>query len=278
VFEEVVAYDKNFKFDKIFCGWETTAAITTNGELYIWGNNPLIANPKPLPCCSPIKFELPNNDKVRNFSMGFQHVCILTETNILYFYGRLRNFKEFPSDEGWVKIRWNSLDFNMLSSTDEIQLLASGQHHFLVYFCSGLMKGYGDNRFGQVSFHNQILAGVNKITCGWTHNACSTKTGSVYVWGRNNYGQASSFRENSIVASPVQLNITENFNEIHLGSEHGMVLTETGNVFTWGWNEHGNCGDGTNVNLYKPVQITIPGKAVLGGTGAGFCYVVVEKS
>ncbi|GMG29086.1 unnamed protein product [Ambrosiozyma monospora] len=40
-------------------------------------------------------------------------------------------------------------------------------------------------------------------------------------------------------------------NSIHIkdaaiGSEHGLILSDTDKVYAWGWGEHGNCGIQTN--------------------------------
>ena len=42
----------------------------------------------------------------------------------------------------------------------------------------------------------------------------------------------------------VQLKINAKIKDIAAQSESFFVLTEDGNLFTWGWNEHGNLGVG----------------------------------
>lgn len=37
--------------------------------------------------------------------------------------------------------------------------------------------------------------------------------------------------------------------DLALGAEHGLVVTRSLAVWTWGWNEHGNCGNGSDVNV-----------------------------
>lgn len=47
-----------------------------------------------------------------------------------------------------------------------------------------------------------------------------------------------------MVGVPLRLNVDESVVDLTLGAEHGMCLTQSKDVFTWGWNEHGNCGLG----------------------------------
>lgn len=53
-------------------------------------------------------------------------------------------------------------------------------------------------------------------------------------------------------------------------------VAENGEVWSWGWNEHGNCGLGHDANVFSPVQIKLPGKSVLIGTGSAHSFAVVE--
>ena len=43
------------------------------------------------------------------------------------------------------------------------------------------------------------------------------------------------------------------------GSEHCLSLTEEGSVWSWGWNEHNNCGLGDTpaVNVPRPVRLQL---------------------
>ncbi|GME74559.1 unnamed protein product [Ambrosiozyma monospora] len=53
-------------------------------------------------------------------------------------------------------------------------------------------------------------------------------------------------------------NKEDNMNEIHIkdaaiGSEHGLILSDTEKVYAWGWGEHGNCGLQTNAKEKEDV-------------------------
>ena len=63
------------------------------------------------------------------------------------------------------------------------------------------------------------------------------------------------------------------------GSEHCLALDEqTGAVYSWGWNEHGMCGDARiiDVRVPKKVDTRLGGKPVLIGSGAGHCLALCE--
>ena len=51
--------------------------------------------------------------------------------------------------------------------------------------------------------------------------------------------------------------IMGNVSKALAGSEHCLCLTEGGDVFAWGWNEHGNCGvgEGRVENVKTPEKV-----------------------
>ena len=44
--------------------------------------------------------------------------------------------------------------------------------------------------------------------------------------------------------------------EVSLGSAHSAALSAAGRVFTWGYNEYGQLGDGTEIQRNSPIEIT----------------------
>ncbi|BHF71548.1 RCC1 domain-containing protein 1 [Sparganum proliferum] len=103
---------------------------------------------------------------------------------------------------------------------------------------------------------------VVSIACGLWHCACLSDVGDVYTWGSNEYGQLglpslnleksrsdndpTFFSESAVnvcaLPSPVDLPSDVNVTEIACGSRHTACLTETGELFTFGWNGAGQLG------------------------------------
>jgi len=61
------------------------------------------------------------------------------------------------------------------------------------------------------------------------------------------------------------------------GYEHVLAVTVNGQLMSWGWNEHGNLGNGTTLNSAHPLLIDIQGKAVNNCcAGSGHSFAVVD--
>ena len=56
----------------------------------------------------------------------------------------------------------------------------------------------------------------------------------------------------------------------------------SGDVLTWGWNEHGMCGTGNEENVLTPYMLQVPvdkrAETVLVGSGAGHTMLVVRDN
>lgn len=75
-----------------------------------------------------------------------------------------------------------------------------------------------------------------------------TDEGEVYAWGKNGYGQIGNGNTNTCMV-PVKIGSKLEgavVIQIAAGDNHSMALTKGGNVFTWGQNNHGQLGSGTN--------------------------------
>lgn len=95
---------------------------------------------------------------------------------------------------------------------------------------------------GEVKSDERIV----KLSSGWTHNGFLTDTKELYLYGRNNYGQLGN-RQRSEYETPQKCRISP-VDDFQLGAEHG-ILKSNHDIYTWGWNEHGNCGNGSFVDV-----------------------------
>lgn len=233
---------------EIACGWDSSAAIDVDGVLYVWGSNAFgqLGFDKKSKSFSyvPIALELPHNRTPAKVCFGLQYLCILCSDNVIYFVGRIKF-----GDECTTTVH-KEVEFHELNERNRppIDHIASGAYH-IVFASNESQKvtGIGDNRFNQIQSVT-VDGKVHKLCSGWTHNGVLTNDGEVFLYGRNTYGQLAC--EDVSITSLVQLNCDDEVvNDLHLGSEHGLLQTKSGNVRTWGWNEHGNCGDGNELNV-----------------------------
>ncbi|ALC37960.1 CG7420, partial [Drosophila busckii] len=281
--------------ETITCGWDISGAITVTKRLYVWGSNAF----QQLGICQrgfisvrrPMPVRLPREEPAVRISFGLRFCAVLTQDNKIYVFGRLRIMDPAPIELDITSTSLHRCNVMKIQAHNPSELrivtLVSGQNHMLLK-CVDLESGgskriiaLGDNKFGQCNAF-QFEEDVRQLAVGWTHNAVILKSNEILLWGRNCYGQLGSggFSEQQAIPTPLQLKLADGQApaRLHMGAEHGLLRSTAGDIYTWGWNEHGNCGNNSTENICSPSLLKLPGYAKLAGAGAGFCYVLVEAT
>lgn len=84
----------------------------------------------------------------------------------------------------------------------------------------------------------------------------SKKSGDVWGWGQNLYGEAGS--QATYVSTPQK--VLSDAVQISAGEYCSAALDTSGRVWTWGHNTYGQLGNGTNKNSRTPVQVNLSGE------------------
>lgn len=93
-----------------------------------------------------------------------------------------------------------------------------------------------------------------QISGGGHHSLALKSDGTVWSWGRNNFGQLGN-NKRSKKNTLVPVKNLEDVIAIASGTWHSMALRSDGTVWTWGLNNYGQLGDNTFRNRKTPVQV-----------------------
>lgn len=307
-FQKICALEHEMVVD-VCCGWDCSAALTRDGELYVWGSNrygqlgldhsifSTISQPR----------KISIGEKIRCVSMGLRHTAIVTESHKLYTCGannrgqlgliNPKTMEPYILLDTFTKV----LEFIM---RENIENVACGQYHTVVIIKNQKdmynIYVFGDNKHGQLGFCPKTFSETRlwqpiciplpsiqldtpiQIHTGWSHiNILSN--GVVFSWGRNDYGQLGhslSHPENRISMQERLQHIEHipRIIQLSVGSEHNVALTDDGAILCWGWNEHGNCGNGNTENVLKPEFLSVLSNSVgvLIGAGTGHSFAVIK--
>ena len=140
-----------------------------------------------------------------------------------------------------------------------ISHISCGADHLLLLSRSGCVFSLGLGSRGQLG-HGDILpreepslidalAGVTmkSVACGSWHSLSLSEYGEVYSWGWNEHGQLGHSGGSHTVPLPTLIESAsgdENFTIISCGARHSAAVMEGGQLYTWGWNEYGQLGNG----------------------------------
>ena len=125
---------------------------------------------------------------------------------------------------------------------------------------------------GSYSTPQQVtgLTGITAISSSWTHSLALKSDGTVYAWGRNQYGQLGDGTYNGR-ASPVSVSGLANITSIAAGGYHSLAVKTDGTVWAWG-----RAGSGTPTETLTPIQVS--GLANIQTVAAGDYHSMALKT
>lgn len=192
---ECDAFDVN-RVINVACGWDFSLAINCAGHLYMWGSNicTQLFTSKEITgkyVTSPRRIAVPCCQKVMNAGCGQDFTVILNSDNYIYVVGNLKPFRELLDSQPELLYSHQGLKYIYMTFPEKITHISVGQKHFLISLDLHIIKGFGSNKFGQITVPDPSIVEpeILKLHSGWTHNGLLTKFLQLFTWGRNCYGQ-----------------------------------------------------------------------------------------
>ncbi|XP_032737044.1 secretion-regulating guanine nucleotide exchange factor isoform X3 [Lontra canadensis] len=278
---------------QVACGWDFTIILTESGQVLSCGSNcfgQLGVPHGPRRCVVPQSIEQLLREKVVCIAAGLRHALAATASGVVFQWGtglassgrRLCPGQTLPP---FLAAREPS----RVTDAGELYVWGSNKHGQLASLAAFLPM---PQKIEAQCFQNEK---VTSVWSGWTHLVAQTETGKVFTWGRADYGQLGrklashedwklQSQDPSCPCSgprksmPSPLHCLTGATEISCGSEHNLAVIG-GTCYSWGWNEHGMCGDGSEDNIWapKPVQALRSSLGLLVGCGAGHSLALCQR-
>jgi alpha-tubulin suppressor-like RCC1 family protein len=199
--------------------------------------------------------------RVQGIAAGEAFACALTRSGRVWCWGDNRHGE---LGDGTKATRERPVSVVGLGSG--VVAIALGYLHACALTRAGVVECWGYNRYGQlgdgtttdrlVPVRVSGLASVAAISAGGGHTCALTRGGAVMCWGSNRYGELGD-GTTTRRPSPVPVSgLAGSATAIAAGGEaHGCALTLGDEVRCWGYNGHGQLGDGTTTDRSVPVAL-----------------------
>lgn len=143
--------------------------------------------------------------------------------------------------------------------------------HVVVVTQDGAVYSWGHNGYGQLGQGTSTqallpmlvahgLSGKHcvRVACGSYHTLVLTDDGEVFAWGQNGCGQigSGSTANQSVPRKVTQVIGTRKAVDIACGQLSSVAVTDSGDVYTWGYNASGQLGLGSTLNQAQPCRVT----------------------
>uniref|UniRef100_A0A1D1Y3B4 X-linked retinitis pigmentosa GTPase regulator n=1 Tax=Anthurium amnicola TaxID=1678845 RepID=A0A1D1Y3B4_9ARAE len=300
------------KILQIAAGYHHSAAITEDGELFVWGNNSNgqlgLGRKAESFVSAPTRVDCLVGACVKMVALGSEHsIAVTDEGNALSWgaggCGRLGHGLQ----SGILGFSGSSSEYTprLIKNFEEVKVkkIAAGLLHSACIDERGCVFVFGEETTGKLAFgalKNTSTPSIvhelpfsEEIACGGYHTCVITAGGQLYTWGSNENGclglgftdmvDTPQRVENSFMKFPIS--------EVSCGWKHAAVISG-GNLLTWGWggangtffedglSSGGQLGHGNDLDCFEPMAVNI-GKhvravQVSGGfnhTGAIFEFV-----
>lgn len=243
--------------------------VLVNGDVYALGfnGNGCLGVGNGSSTLEPKKIDELCQKEVVNFAYGMgPHVLAVTDTGELYSWGH----------GGYGQLGHNDGEKSkpvLVTMPKKVIQVACGSYHSVALTEDGEVYAWGSNNCGQLGLgvsNNQAtpkrvtghLSTYNKriiaVSCGQSFTVALTEDGELYSWGYNGNGQLG-IANNTNQQLPARVsNLVGKFIEkIACGMAHVLVLTDTGELYSWGANSYGQLGLGTTLNVSQPQLIQV---------------------
>ena len=205
------------------------------------------------------------NDIVSQYAIviaaGYYHNCVMTSGGGVKCWGA-NGYGQLG--DGTTTNRNTPVGVAGLSSG--VTAITAGWYHTCALTTDGGVKCWGYNAYGQLGDGTTtnrytpldvdgLSSGVKAIAAGVGHTCALTAGGGVKCWGRNDYGQLGDNSTTNRYTPVNVVGLSSGVIAISTGHLHTCALILGGGVKCWGWNGHGQLGDGTSIDRPSPVDV-----------------------
>ncbi|KAL8615071.1 hypothetical protein ACOMHN_013605 [Nucella lapillus] len=272
-----------------------TLALSIDGEVFSWGDgdygklghgsNSTVKTPKLV--AGPFL-----GKKIKCISAGYRHSAAVTEEGELYTWGEGDYGRLGHGDKSSCNTP------RLVKDIGEVGQVACGSVHTVAVSQDGKTVwsfGSGDNgKLGHGDMNRcnkprvvEALAGmhIRKVACSGQSSLALTSTGQVYAWGSGScLGCGQSFVTEFTALRPRLIEDLQNIRivDISCGDSHCLALSHDNEVYAWGNNAMGQCGQGHSQSpIPRPRKVVglegVPVQQISAGTSHSVAWTAMPS-
>jgi len=223
------------KIKNIYAKWMNSAFITTDHELYVWGNNEFgnLGNLSKGDLDEQtrdnyISYPLKIMDGVKKISFGKDHTAVLLLNGDVYVSG--------SNELGQLGINSNKkVITKFVKVYSNVKDVSCGFKNTYIIDSNDNLYGVGDNRFNQISSSKinnvskfmLIDKDVCSVSAGTNFCGILRKNNDFYVIGSNSYGQLGNTSKETYI---------KNVREVSVGDNSIIIQKKNGKIYGFGSN------------------------------------------
>ena len=238
---------------QISAGQDHTIALKSDGSLWAWGNNQQgqLGDGTTTSRNTPTRVGTATDWMQIVASDG--RTFALKSDGSLYAWGSNQDGR---LGDGTVTSR--NIPTRIGTATDWMRI-ASNVYNTFALKNDGSLWAWGSSGLGDGTINSRntpTRIGVDtdwaQIATGRGHTIALKNDGSLWAWGTNDFGLGTSTASSS---TPIRIGAATDWIQIAAGDRYTIALKSDGSLWAWGWNQHGQLGNGTNINSSTPTRV-----------------------
>jgi regulator of chromosome condensation len=263
---------------QVAAGDSISLALTSTGLVYAWGTfrdstGILGFSDSAEIQETPILIKQLENKQIIKIVAGANHVFVLSIDHKLWTWGSgeqgqlgrkilLRHKKHSLTPHPLVLTKRQG-------SSGRIKDIFSGSYHAFAMDSNDRVFAWGLNNYGQLGVgdrENRSEPQAIQLTYpdviftqlegGEHHSLALDRNGQVYSFGRGNYGQLGHGGEDdSLIPKRIMTLSGKSIIQIACGDHHSLALSKSGELYSWGYGEMFQLGNGLEADEYLPHHV-----------------------
>lgn len=252
----------------VHSGGRHALALTVDGKVFSWGegDDGKLGHGNRMTYEKPKLIEALKSKRIRDVSCGSSHSAAITSSGELYTWG-LGEYGRLGHGDNLTQLRPKQV---MTLAGQRIVQVACGSRdaQTLALAEDGSAYSWGDGDFGKLGrggsegcsvphiVDRLSGLGVCQVECGAQFSLALTRSGQVWTWGKGDYFRLGHGTD-SHVRKPQMVEGLRGKRLIHVsvGALHCLAVSDQGQVYAWGDNDHGQQGNGNTTVNRKPTLV-----------------------
>jgi alpha-tubulin suppressor-like RCC1 family protein len=250
---------------QVSCGGDHTAAVKTDGTLWVWGydfykqlgTGGFFGVDISVPATT-----FAGGTNWKQVSCGSRHTSAIKTDGTLWTWGTGSNGQLGTNDA-----TTRSTPSTTFAGGTDWKQVSSGGYHTAAIKTDGTLWTWGSRSDGQLGNNTtSIFSGIStpittfaggtdwkQVSCGGDHTAAVKTDGTLWVWGEGLYGQLGT-NSTSDKRTPVTTFAGgTNWKQVSCGYLHTSAIKTDGTLWTWGYGNSGRLGNNFTTIRSTPV-------------------------